>query len=321
MSTITGLPVQLKDKNGDVIFPFTNNFPKDTVPTSASVNILDSGAIYDALQFKSDTDHTHQISSIINLESSLTGKADLEHTHTFINNTLSINGNLAASGITNNFITDLDLTTPLSTFVSVGSTVNYNIYRSYDSKNNAIFIISKDLRRGTGGTDEDYSTALYFYGPRTGAKNLPSGNAVLEMNWKTNYSSPYLSLSCPTQGLDEELTRVDYVKSKVKSGIPDREHGIGFTSNWPASGWTNTLGDGWIHVYLPVNKTSYIIQDDSTICLGQYTINSAASDANGVNYTLSHWIPVLSGKVYKIVNSINGTSRAVDGAVWCPIKF
>ena len=42
MSTVTGLPVQLKDKNGDVRFPFTNNFPKDTVPTSASVNMLDS---------------------------------------------------------------------------------------------------------------------------------------------------------------------------------------------------------------------------------------------------------------------------------------
>lgn len=275
------------------------------------------------MTYKANVEHTHQISSIINLEASLTGKADLEHTHTFIDNPLLINGNLVASGMTINIMKDLDLTTPLSTFVSVGSTVNYNIYRSYDSKNNAIFIISKDLRRGSDGTDENYKTGLHFYGPQTGAKNLPSGNAVLEMNWKTNYSSPYLSLTCPTQGLDEELTRVDYVKSKVKSGVPDRDHGIGITSDWPASGWTNTLGDGWIHVYLPVNKTSYVVQDEQTLVLCQFTINSSASNASGVNYTLSHWIPVISGKVYKIKDNTALTTpgRAVDSAVWCPIKF
>ena len=307
------------------------------------------GAIYDALQFKSDTDHTHQISSVINLEASLTGKADLghshsisnienlesslsnksniDHTHAVINNTMSINGamlingDLSVSGQSTNIMSSIELTTPLSTFVSAGSTINYNFYRVKDSGNKAMFILSKDFVRGTDGSYEDYITGIYFYGPQTGAKNLPSGHAALQMKWRTGYDTPYLLLSTPTVGINEELTRVDYVKSKVKSGVPNRDLGVGIASDWPASGWTNTLGDGWIHVYLPVNKKSYIVQNEGTICLCQYTVDPTASDANGVNFTISHWMPVLSGKVYKVVDSVNGTSRAVDAAVWTPIKF
>ena len=81
----------------------------------SSQNFLDSGAIYNALQYKSDLDHTHtlSLSSVIDLEDSLdakadlsalldveeelTGKADLNHSHTELNNDLRVVGTIRAN--------------------------------------------------------------------------------------------------------------------------------------------------------------------------------------------------------------------------------
>lgn len=304
-----------------------------------------------SLTGKADVGHTHSISNVENLESSLTGKANLSHTQpissiTNLETTLNNKSNISHGhpSLTTNLISSI--LSGSSTFIcpsSVTNSSNIKIYiqdmsaawdRNIHAPGSESHYWWLNLIDGEGNgimqarvVKYDYANSntthsILFRFPDLKKDDWETDGFNLAVKFVSGISVPLLTWGTSTVGDSAELTRVDYVKSKIKGGVPDREHGIAITSNWPTSGWTNTLGDGWVHVYLPVNRISYVIQDESTIVLGQYTVDSSASNASGVNYTLSHWMPVVSGKVYKVKDNAATTTsgRAVDNAVWCPIK-
>ena len=315
MSTITGLPVQLKDKNGDVIFPLTNNFPKDTIPTSASVNILDSGAIYDALQFKSDLNHTHQISNVDNLESALNNKADLEHTQPIssiinLENTLSVKADLnhthtqfdnvsvnqglnIASGL-NLFMTatSANLTT-LKKMEDVGSI--------YDGSTNGTHYYWLDVRDNDNNSFFQERVIKYTDGFKVlfrfpASATYGGGGSLSVLNSK-NFAAPLLEWGTATQGHNSELTRVDWVKERVRDySMPDYYHGVYITSSWPASGWTNNRGNGFLEICIkdgnsiPITRATLY---DTSIGSGARLIHSPAIPTIESEMKVYH-VPVIS---------------------------
>lgn len=50
--------VRLKNRNGDYLYPYTENIPTDTTPTSGSVKLVTSGGVYTALQGKLNSTDT-----------------------------------------------------------------------------------------------------------------------------------------------------------------------------------------------------------------------------------------------------------------------
>ena len=316
-----GKPAIFKNKKGEVILPFTNNLPLDLEPISGSPNYLDSNSIYDALSYKSNIDHTH---------------TEIKNNITF-DNRVNIGTVLTVSGVTylDSFIRheipsssydlvyvmDYDMSVPASTLIQPSGTVSRVIFYMGDDeflpKRHTILQMTRNVSYNNSSNIESYYTSLTFGAPQTGAANLPSSNLVISCYWRTGYEKPWLNCSTPTQGYSAELTRVDWVKDRVKNyAFPNWSSVSNITSAWTAKGWLNNLGNGYLILGVDCGKFTGFYKN--------VTLWSCSSSAATSGTRMATWgnlnenriscsipIPVLSGEYYAL-RGMNITESGVE---------
>ena len=149
------------------------------------------------------------------------------------------------------------------------------------------------------GTDFKYWNIVLNFPPPSGS--IWENGAYLMCQYFEQYEEPSILWSRPTQGRGNELSRCDWVKERVRNyAFPNWNSSYDITSSWPTSGWTNTLGNGYMIVMFKVGTNT----------------KNAATLFDG-NARVAHWgnsntemscccpIPVLSGHTYKLYMNNN----------------
>ena len=330
---VNGKQVLLKSKN-NALFPISKNGPsnvlvqKDQVPTLGSTNYLDSNAVYEALTYKSDLNHTHTFfqdninfncrTSYRFLSKNSPGLPPLLYSLIDYDNSISVSSILDA---------------PSETWSMNREAVEF--FHAYDSKGNIIVQITEDRRHGTldslNNKYERYSFSILHYPPKN---NIWSSATALEFIFKSDTNEGIITWSRPTQGNDAELSRVDWVKERVKNySMPNYSRGTNIISDWPLSGWTNNLGNGFL---LPTLKAgSTVLRKRLTLWV---KLNESAYTrifqygTLGDDSCVGPIIPVLDGYTYILVSdentditssvSISDNKRIIPHtATFYPIKF
>ena len=318
-----GKPAIFKNKKGEVILPFTNNLPLDLEPISGSSNFLDSNSIYDALSYKSNIDHTHtEIKNNITFDNRVNiGSVLTVSGVTYLNSVIRHEIPSGSSDLV--YLMDYDMSVPASTLIQPSGTVARTIFFLGDDeflpKRHTILQMTRSVSYSSSSNLESYYTSLTFGAPQTGAANLPSSNLVISCYWRTGYERPWLNCSTPTQGYAAELTRVDWVKQRIRDyAFPNWSTSTNIKSAWTAEGWLNNLGNGYLILGVDCAKTSATYRN---ITLWSCTSSAATSgtrmatwgNMNEGRTSCSIPIPVLSGEYYAL-RGMNLTSSGSESS-------